>query len=281
MEAIFAPIILVAIAFGIFVIARSDGSASEKAMLILIICVGGVIGGAIIVALIMTSPVLAVMALVFAAIFVGAFVQGIFGDSFASKKFAKDSQISQTVSDESAESVLKKFENIGVGDEVDFGKYRWVVIDKNEEGNEALLLTNRVVLYMEFHKKKAYSDWEDSTLRKYLNGPFFNNSFGEGEKSLILEKTLENYSMDWSKRRDMPETKDKVFLLPKGQMGGKYRKYKNCPPPSDYGARRCWTRTGGRRGTYFYSCTSGAMEENNASALHKGGVRPLMWVRIK
>lgn len=281
MEAIFAPIILVAIAFGIFVVARSDGSPSEKAMLILIICVGGVIGGAIVVALIMTSPVLAIIALLFAAVFVGAFLQGIFGDSLASKKLAKDSRISQTVSDASAESVLKKFENIGVGDEVDFGKYRWVVIDKNEEGNEALLLTNRVVLHMEFHKKKQYSDWEDSTLRKYLNGPFFNNSFGEGEKSLILEKTLENYSIDWGKRRDMPETKDRIFLPQKGQMGGKYRKYKNCPPPSDYGARRCWTRTGGRGGTYFYYCTSGTMGENNASAYLKGGVRPLMWVRIK
>ena len=280
MEAIFAPIILVAIAFGIFVVSRSDGSPSEKAMLILIICVGGVIGGAIVAALIMTSPVLAVIALLFAAVFVGAFLQGIFGDSFASKKLAKDSRISQTVSDASAESVLKKFENIGVGDEVDFGKYRWVVIDKNEEGNEALLLTNRVVLHMEFHKKKEYSDWEDSTLRKYLNGPFFNNSFGAGEKSLILEKTLENYSIDWGKRRDMPETKDKVFLLPKGQMGGKYRKYKNCPPPADYGARRCWTRTGGQGGTYFYSCTRDAMGEKNSAWL-KGGVRPLMWVRIK
>lgn len=280
MESIFSVIILAVVAFGVFIVTKSDGSPSEKAMLVLIVCVGGVIGGAIIVGLIMTSPMLAVIALVFVAIFVGAVVQGIFGDSFASKKFAKDSQISQTVSDASAESVLKKFENIGVGDEVDFGKYRWVVIDKNEEGNEALLLTNRVVLHMEFHKKKEYSDWEDSTLRKYLNGPFFNNSFGAGEKSLILEKTLENYSMDWSKRRDMPETKDKIFLLPKGQMGGKYRKYKNCPPPSDYGARRCWTRTGGQGGTYFYSCTSDAMGEKNSAWL-KGGVRPLMWVRIK
>ena len=280
MESIFAFIILAVVAFGVFIVTKSDGSPSEKAMLILIVCVGGVIGGSIIVGLIMTSPMLAVIALLFAAVFVGVFLQGIFGDSFAANKFAKDSQISQTVSDASAESVLKKFENIGVGDEVDFGKYRWIVIDKNEEGNEALLLTNRVVLHMEFHKKKQYSDWEDSTLRKYLNGPFFNNSFGAGEKSLILEKTLENYSIDWGKRRDMPETKDKVFLLPKGQMGGKYRKYKNCPPPSDYGARRCWTRTGGQGGTYFYYCTSGSMGETN-SALHKGGVRPLMWVRIK
>ena len=280
MESIFAFIILAVVAFGVFIVTKSDGSPSEKAMLILIVCVGGVIGGSIIVGLIMTSPMLAIIALLFVAIFVGAVVQSIFGDSFAANKLAKDSQISQTVSDASAESVLKKFENIGVGDEVDFGKYRWVVIDKNEEGNEALLLTNRVVLHMEFHKKKQYSDWEDSTLRKYLNGPFFNNSFGAGEKSLILEKTLENYSIDWGKRRDMPETKDKIFLLPKGQMGGKYRKYKNCPPPSDYGARRCWTRTGGQGGTYFYYCTSGSMGEKN-SAWIKGGVRPLMWVRIK
>lgn len=273
-------IILAVVAFGVFIVTKSDGSASEKAMLVLIVCVGGVIGGAIIVGLIMTSPVLAIIALVFVAAFVGAVVQGIFGDSFAANKFAKDSQISQTVSDASAESVLKKFENIGVGDEVDFGKYRWVVIDKNEEGNEALLLTNRVILHMEFHKKKEYSDWEESTLRKYLNGSFFNNSFGEGEKSLILEKTLENYSIDWGERRDMPETKDKIFLLPKGQMGGKYRKYKNCPPPSDYGARRCWTRTGGQGGTHFYSCTSNSYGERNSAWL-KGGVRPLMWVRIK
>lgn len=280
METFFSVIILAVIALGIFIVSKSDASASEKAMLMLIVCVVGVIGGAIIVGLIMTSPMMAFMALMFAAIFLGAFFQGIFGDSIADKKFAKDSRVSETVSSDSAGSILKTLENINVGDEVNFGKYRWVIIDKNEEGNEALFMTKGVVLHMEFHKKKEYSDWEDSTLRKYLNGPFFNNSFGEGEKSLILEKTLENYSIDWGKRRDMPETKDKIFLLPKGQMGGKYRKYKNCPPPSDYGARRCWTRTGGRGGTYFYYCTSGSMGETN-SAWIKGGVRPLMWVRIK
>lgn len=75
MESIFAFIILAVVAFGVFIVTKSDGSPSEKAMLILIVCVGGVIGGSIIVALIMTSPVLAIIALVFAAIFVGAFVQ--------------------------------------------------------------------------------------------------------------------------------------------------------------------------------------------------------------
>ena len=280
MEAIFAPIILVAIAFGIFVAARSDGSPSEKAMLVLIICVGGVIGGAIIVALIMTSPLLAVLALIFVCAAIFVIFQGLFGDAVANKKFAKTSTTTNAVSSASANEVIRMFANIKVGDLRNFGKYRWIVADI--KGDKAMLVTDKVVLKNELHKKSENITWKDCTLRKYLNGSFLMNSFGAGERSLILTTNVENCNQTSQGRQPLPETEDKIFIW-SYKEAGKYTKTAKCPPPSDFTARRCWTRTTNGMWAYTYDCENGPGNELNdtSPACVNGGVRPVMWVKIK
>lgn len=90
-----------------------------------------------------------------------------------------------------------------------FGKYQWRIIDIQE--GKALLITENIVERRPFNVKDANVAWETSTLRKYLNGEFY-EKFSVDEKAKILTMKLVNpeYGQYGGKA-----TKDKIFLLSK------------------------------------------------------------------
>lgn len=277
---ILSVIILLAVAVGVLFISKSDASGSEKAMLIAVVCIGGVIGGAVAVGLLMTSPVSAAVALMFLSVFVLTFFGSVFGDALAAEKYARKSQITQTVSDASAESILRDFKNIKAGDEVNFGKYRWVVAEVKDD--KAMFVTDSVILKMKLCKKDSAVTWENCMVRKYLNGRFLKSSFGEGEKSLILPTVLSNFDNAGDNMKMLPKTEDKIFIWSYKQAE-KYAKTTKCSLPSDPSARECWTRTTRGRNAHIYHCTEGiaGLTDDSKPACVYGGVRPVMWVKIK
>ncbi len=86
-----------------------------------------------------------------------------------------------------------------VGDAVNFGKYEqdnnlengaepieWTVLDKNDEG---LFLISRFCLDCKpYNETRADINWQDSTLRSWLNGDFYNAAFDETERANIIPK---------------------------------------------------------------------------------------------
>jgi hypothetical protein len=99
---------------------------------------------------------------------------------------------------------------------VEFGPYTWKVLAV--EGNKALLITEDIVELREYNTENvdiAWEDWitwEDCTLRKYLNGTFY-NKFSAAEKGVILETPLANNDNPWFGTDGGNSTKDNVFLL--------------------------------------------------------------------
>lgn len=279
MEAIFAVIILFIIAFGILAVARSDASPSHKAMLILVVCAVGVIGGALAAALIITSPIFLVPVAVFicGAVFVALKI-GLSGGS--GKNTVKAGKTAETLPSASADEIIGTLSDIKVGELRKFGKYYWKVADIGKD--KAMFVADNVILKTEFHKKSESITWQDCTLRKYLNGPFLKSSFGEGEKSLILTTNVDNCNMTLKGPQSLPETEDKIFVWSYDEAQ-KYAKEFNCSYPSDYGARKCWTRTTSGTWTYTYDCGTGTRDEFNdrSAACVDGGVRPVMWIRTK
>ena len=85
--------------------------------------------------------------------------------------------------------MLKKPGGIKGGDKVTFGRYDRVVMDTKE--NEALLMTDKIVLYRKYDGKNRKAVWENCELREYPGGKLFDSSFGEGEKALIPEKATQ------------------------------------------------------------------------------------------
>ena len=85
----------------------------------------------------------------------------------------------------------------------------WLVLDKDAEGERALLITSDCIACMPYHTEKKEITWQDSSLRQWLNQVFIQEAFSEEEKSRIVESDIETRVDEDA----VIETNDKVFLL--------------------------------------------------------------------
>ena len=76
----------------------------------------------------------------------------------------------------------------------------WFVLDREENGEdgsvELLLLSRDCLACTAYHTPVEDINWEKSTLRKFLNGPFFQEAFDSGEQALLRTSLLENTGND-------------------------------------------------------------------------------------
>lgn len=80
----------------------------------------------------------------------------------------------------------------------------WLVL-KND-GSKALLISKYALDCQQYHTSRIFGTWETCTLRKWLNGTFISNAFSHEEQAMILSTTTES-----------ADTKDRVFLLSRGE----------------------------------------------------------------
>lgn len=95
----------------------------------------------------------------------------------------------------------------------------WLVL-KND-GSRALLISKYALDCQKYHTSHTIVTWETCTLRRWLNGTFFNNAFSVEEQKQILSTTVTpdrnpSYSTDPGNNK-----KDRVFLL-NADEAGKY-----------------------------------------------------------
>lgn len=121
-------------------------------------------------------------------------------------------------------SACRSNHTMSVGEVIEFGVYEqdndlsngsesieWIVLAV-EEGRA--LLISKYALDSQYYFREWYDiTWESCTLRKWLNGTFFNDAFNAEEQGRILDSAVtadENPSYDTPPGND---TTDKVFLL--------------------------------------------------------------------
>ena len=93
----------------------------------------------------------------------------------------------------------------------------WTVLDAKD--GKSLLLSRYaldVKPYYDFWDRGMPCGWEKSTLREWLNGPFFETAFGDVSGAYVLTAETGN-----SGEYDGPDTEDRVFLLSR-EEGGRY-----------------------------------------------------------
>lgn len=148
-----------------------------------------------------------------------------------------------------ANEPFKGFGSLSVGDRVVFGRYEqdgntnngaepleWDVV--GTDNGKYMLITHYVIDYMQFDDGTADTSvnaggnaldavvtWEKCSLRKWLNGDFYSNTFTDEERAYITP--VSNYNASWVEFADNrmgaastevggyggKVTKDKVFLL--------------------------------------------------------------------
>ncbi len=60
----------------------------------------------------------------------------------------------------------------------------WIVLER--EGDRCLVISSKILDCVPFNKGFAAADWEDSSIRKYLNGDFLKAVFSDSEQERIL-----------------------------------------------------------------------------------------------
>ncbi len=100
--------------------------------------------------------------------------------------------------------------NMQVGDKISFGSYDWRVLDIKD--NTALIITEYIIEQRAYHD--AYKDitWADCSLRKYLNGEFY-DKFTATDKSKINPVLNNNPDNQWYGSKGGADTQDNIFLL--------------------------------------------------------------------
>ena len=67
---------------------------------------------------------------------------------------------------------------------------RWRILSRN--GNDAYVMADQALDCKPYHEKNESVTWETSTLRKWLNGEFYQEAFRVAEREVVLERTLVN-----------------------------------------------------------------------------------------
>lgn len=184
-----------------------------------------------------------------------------------------------------------------IGDKVKFGRYKqkgknakresisWYVIDKR---NGMLLLQSVNILeYMPLNKESAewreYADFEESTLYEWLNNDFYEKSFNDKEKNVIVDDDGTKATILESDARYDFENKDGERIEDSRAKATKYAKSKGITVDSD-GLSSVWTSS--YKGT-AWSYTAWVMNEEKNVAFgeslevkEKCGVRPVIWVKV-
>ena len=115
-------------------------------------------------------------------------------------------------------------EPIKVGDIITFGTYEqdnnfynggepieWQVLSVND--GRALLISKYVLDAKQYNEDYTNVTWETCTLRKWLNGEFYNSAFSSEEKKQIREIRIKNPDNAKYGTRGGNDTTDRIFLI--------------------------------------------------------------------
>ncbi len=97
-----------------------------------------------------------------------------------------------------------------IGDKIRFGRYEWRVLDI--QNDMALIITDEIIEQRAYHNAYKEITWADCTLRKYLNGTFY-ETFDEVDQSKIVMVTNKNFDNQWYGSEGGADTLDQIFIL--------------------------------------------------------------------
>lgn len=198
-----------------------------------------------------------------------------------------------------------------VGDHIEFGRYEWRVLDIQDD--KALLITEYIIEQRPYHDKYIDITWADCSLRKYLNGEFY-DTFTAVDQSRIVPVTNKNPDNHWYGTIGGADTTDRIFLLSLEEVTCRYfgdssSKLYNPKKNQRYWFERkdennskritkvkgqewntwWWIRTPGRVGVkavYIHGDGNIGIQGNNilkgnlSDGKCLGGVRPALWLKL-
>ena len=193
------------------------------------------------------------------------------------------------------------FRNAQVGSSVYFGSYKqhystvnekeiieWLVLAK--KGDKLLVISKYALDGQPYNTSDASVTWETSSLRKWLNGTFFDNAFSSDEQAMIQRTTVtadRNPSYSTSPGNN---TTDKVFLLSIAEVNEYFSSdsARQCLPTASAGyltlpgVETCtwWLRSPGDDSNHAAGVDYDGSLYYFEPVIYHNGVRPAIWINI-
>ncbi|WP_455716192.1 DUF6273 domain-containing protein [Anaerosporobacter sp.] len=203
-------------------------------------------------------------------------------------------------------------EEFNIGGVIPFGGYNWRILDIKD--NAALIITEYIIEQRPYHD--AYKDitWADCSLRKYLNGEFY-DKFNMAERSRIIPVINKNPDNQWYGTKGGADTRDSIFILSVEEVVCQYfgdsssklynpgknqrywferkdennsKRYARLETNTEY--NWWWIRTPGRvnvKAVYIHGDGNIGIQGNNilkgnlSDGRCTGGVRPALWIKME
>ena len=235
-------------------------------------------------------------------------------DKFSSLGDYKDSseQVDNCGKEKYGEDKWNKIKNLKVGDYITFGSYEqdnnisngkenieWQVLDRKD--NKVLLISKYALDSRSYNSEYTSVTWETCTLRKWLNGEFFNSAFSADEQAEILDTKVtadENPNFDSYSGKD---TTDKIFLLNITEIVKYFssQEARRCVPTAYAIEQGAWlssdNRVGGKSTCWWWLRTTGELltrtvnGNSDGSVYYRGSyvgdsdvcVRPALWIDLE
>lgn len=102
---------------------------------------------------------------------------------------------------------------------ISFAGYNWRVLDI--QNDTALIITEDIIEQRPYHAAYKPVTWAECSLRKYLNGEFY-DSFSAEDKARIISVINRNHDNQWYGSDGGEDTQDKIFLLSIEEVVCKY-----------------------------------------------------------
>jgi len=170
----------------------------------------------------------------------------------------------------------------------------WKVLDVQD--GRALVITEKCPDAIPYHAVLTDITWENSDIRKWLNGEFYQKVFSASEKDLVIQVRLDNPDNAKYPTRGGNSTEDRVFLLSNDEVVRYFPEVssRTCAPAPlavlhrarrdrDNGNVGWWTRTPGFfQGYASYVLSTGDLGViGHFADFEDNTVRPAMWIRIR
>lgn len=188
---------------------------------------------------------------------------------------------------------------ISVGDVIEMGKceqdnnifngeelIEWEVL--NVEDNKALLVSKYVLFNKEYSATDETANWENSSLRTWLNLDFYDNCFSSAERKLILESVVTADANPYARQKinQGQATKDYIFCLSVEEVidYGAYNSVGTLASGTNTWMTRSiqgWNATSTQIAYVFTNSWGESMfSDDGIDYNRKCGVRPAMWIKV-
>jgi len=163
--------------------------------------------------------------------------------------------------------------------EMKFAGYNWLVLERRD--GKALLLMKDILEMRPYHSTLTETDWENCTLRTWLNGAFY-QGLPEADRARVAETALVNGDNVQYGTKSGGNTKDHVFLLSLAEANLYFRDDAARVARSGNSVKFWWLRSPGMEPVVAAIVTNEGKLGYAGSGVNytNRGVRPAMWVTL-